>query len=244
MSSKTRKFAAVMLGAILFCFAGTASAGITVSASIGGAPTGAILDNLDALSLGDGGGTTVTGIVVSFTGDGQAVVGQTGQYAPPYLSGSNGTGFGNAPIPGQDNSVYLTSGIGSAKLSFGSDMHYVGLLWGSVDNYNTLNLYSHGNLVGSVLESDFANNVNGDQGTNGTYYLNIGTTFAFDTLVASSTQYAFEMDNVAYSPDQYCPTCGTNGNLVPEPLTLSLFGAGVAGVVALRRRRRSNDTAD
>lgn len=239
--SKITKFSATLIGLGVVAFGGAASAGITVTASVGGAPTGAILDNLNALPLGGAGGATATGIAVTFTGDGQTVIGQTGQYAPPYLSGLNGAGFGNSPIPGQDNSVYLTSGIGSAKLSFGSDMHYVGLLWGSVDNYNTLSLYSLGNLVGTIVESDFANNVNGDQGTNGTYYVNIGTTFAFDTLVASSTQYAFEIDNIAYSPDQYCPTCGTTGTLVPEPLTLSLFGAGLTGAVAMRRRKKKSD---
>ena len=30
---------------------------------------------------------------------------------------------------------------------------------------------------------------------------------------------------------------------VPEPLTLSLFGAGLAGVAALRRRRRTQNPA-
>ena len=213
--SMITKFAAALIGLGVVAFGNAASAGITVTANIGGAPTGAILDNLNALPLGGSGGTSATGIAVTFTGDGQAVTGQTGQYAPPYLSGLNGTGFGNAPIPGQDNSVYLTSGIGSTTLNFGSNMHYVGLLWGSVDAYNTLSLYSLGNLVGTIIESDFANNVNGDQGTNGTYYVNIGTTFAFDTLVASSTHYAFELDNIAYSPDQYCPTSVTNCTLVP-----------------------------
>ena len=237
--TKTTKLAAALVGLGVVAFGSAASAGITVTANVGGAPTGAILDNLNAVPLGGGGGTSATGVAVTFTGDGQAVTGQTGQYAPPYLSGLNGTGFGNAPIPGQDNSVYLTSGIGTATLSFGGDMHYVGLLWGSVDNYNTLSLYSLGNLVGTIVEGDFANNVNGDQGTNGTFYVNIGTTFAFDTLVASSSQYAFELDNIAYSPDQYCPTCGTTGTLVPEPKTLALFGAGLAGAVAMRRRKKT-----
>jgi hypothetical protein len=235
---RNRTIGAILIGLVALTFSSAASAGITVTANVGGAPTGAILDNLDGLPLGGGGGTTTTGIAVSFTGDGQAVTGQAGQYAPPYLSGQNGVGFGNSPIPGQDQSTYLTSGIGSAKLSFGADMHYVGLLWGSVDNYNTLSLYSLGSLVGTIVEGDFANNVNGDQGTNGTYYVNIGTTFAFDTIVASSTQYAFEIDNIAYSPDQYCPTCGTTGTLVPEPITASLFGVGLAGAVTMRRRKK------
>jgi hypothetical protein len=236
--SKMTKFAAALVSLAAMTASNAALAGVTVTASVGGAPTGAILDNLDALPLGGGGGITATGILVTFTADGKAVTGQTNQNAPPFLSGFNATGFGNSPAVGQDASVYLTSGLGSATLDFGTDLHYVGLLWGSVDSYNTLKLYDLGVPVATIVEGDFANNVNGDQGTNGTYYVNIGTTFAFDEIVAFSTQYAFELDNIAYSPDQFCPTCGTNGFLVPEPVSLSIFGAGLAGAVAMRRRKR------
>jgi hypothetical protein len=41
------------------------------------------------------------------------------------------------------------------------------------------------------------------------------------------------------NPD--CPTCHTEN--VPEPLTLSLFGAGLAGGFALRRRRKAGKNA-
>src|SRR5471030_3202651 len=215
--SKMTKFTAALVSLAALASSNTALAGITVTASVGGAPTGAILDNLDALPLGGVGGITATGILVTFTSDGKAVTGQTSQNAPPFLSGLNAAGFGNSPAAGQDASVYLTTGLGSTTLDFGTDLHYVGLLWGSVDSYNTLKLYDLGVPVATIVESDFTNNVNGNQGTNGTYYVNIGTTFSFDEIVAYSTQYAFEFDNIAYSPDQFCPTCGTTGILVPEP---------------------------
>jgi hypothetical protein len=38
-----------------------------------------------------------------------------------------------------------------------------------------------------------------------------------------------------------CPDCHTEN--VPEPLTLSLFGAGLAGGFAMRRRRKAGKSA-
>jgi hypothetical protein len=45
-----------------------------------------------------------------------------------------------------------------------------------------------------------------------------------------------------FSADTFDYTCGPNGELchvtnVPEPVTLSLFGAGLVGAAALRRRK-------
>ena len=248
---KVSKFAAVLISLGAMAFSGAASAGIIISTSVGGAPTGAVLDNLDALTPGSTTQTTATGILVSFTGGpspagGQAVTGPlSGVYAPPYLTGSNGLGFGNSPATGPDNTVYLTAGgtspNSSATLSFSQDLHYVGLLWGSVDNYNTLQLYEGSTLVGTILGSDVIASPNGDQGPDGTTYVNVTSTDAFDKIVALSTQYAFEFDNVAYSLNgNYCPTCGTTGTLIPEPITLSLFGAGLAGAAALRRRKKKS----
>src|SRR5471032_2453957 len=117
--SKMTKFAAALVSLAALASSNTALAGITVTASVGGAPTGAILDNLDALPLGGVAGITATGILVTFTSDGKAVTGQTSQYAPPFLSGLNAAGFGNSPAAGQDASVYLTTGLGSATLDFG-----------------------------------------------------------------------------------------------------------------------------
>ena len=212
--------------------AAPAHATLVVSSSVGGAPTGAIYANFDNLPLGNAGGTS-TGIGVSFTGDAETVVGALGgRYAAPYISNNNGLPFGAAN--GADTTEYLSTGIGSVRLSLPSLAQYVGLLWGSVDGYNTLQLFNGQTLVGSVTGGDVTANANGDQGVNGTYYVNISSDIAFDSVVALSSQYAFEFDNVAYNPISV-----ENHSPVPEPATLALFASALAafGVFQTRQRR-------
>jgi len=154
-------------------------------------------------------------------------------YAEPFLSGGNGAGFGNAN--GLDTTVYLTSGItsfappSSVTLNFGAAQQYIGLLWGSIDLYNTLSFYNGISFLGSVTGVDVLAGANGDQGVNGTLYVNISTDAAFDSVVATSSQYAFEFDNVAF---------GEKPLGVPDGGSLmGVFGLALIGMAGIARRR-------
>lgn len=203
-----------------------AGAVLVWSSAVGGTPTGASYANFDDLALGSAGGTS-GGINVSFVPDGQTVTGAlSGKYAAPYISNSNGVLFGDSTVSGPDATQYLSTGKGQVILDLPGQAFYFGLLWGSVDNYNTLSFYDGGSLVGSLTGLDVNSGANGDQGLNGTFYVNVTSTLAFDRVVASSSQYAFEFDNVAY-------------RTVPEPGTLGLYGLAllVGGLSSWRRPR-------
>ncbi|HEX3755495.1 MAG TPA: PEP-CTERM sorting domain-containing protein [Rhizomicrobium sp.] len=216
--------------AILIMPALPALAAPVLSASTTGAPAGMFYANFDNLAAGNAGGAVNGDITVSFTGDAQTVTGAlSGQYAAPYLNG-NGGPFGDSET-GPDSTRYLSTGIGSVSLTFAAPQTYLGLLWGSVDSFNGLTLYNGLTEVASFTGADVTAADNGDQGASGTYYVNISDLNPFDRAVFTSGGYAFEFDNVAYNVD---PPAG-----VPEPLTLSLFAAGLVGAAAMRKKARA-----
>jgi hypothetical protein len=234
-SQKKQRMGLVAAGALALgmCLAATTANATTLTATVGGVPTGAdCYENFDGLTLGSGGGTTPCGIAVSFVTDGGAVQGAANSlYAPPVLSNGNGALFGD-PTDGTDATTYLTAGGipgASATLGFSTGQKYLGLLWGSVDdnpnaNLNTITFYFGANMVGQFTGADVSaaagggNCSDGNQSTAGTCYVNINLSSAFDKVVMTSSQHAFEFDNVAFAA----------GNIgVPEPGEIGLFLLGL-----------------
>ena len=202
----------------------TARAGITYTTSDGGPRQGAIYQNFDYTPLSSPTtlGPAGDSITVTYAAPaGPALGASPGFFAAPYVVDGSGVPFGdNTPLDSSnkghlDTTQYLTAGNSSITLSFSTGNHYLGLLWGSVDTYNTLTFFDGTTNLGSVSGGDLFSNPVGNQGENGSRYVNILSTTAFTSVVASSTSYAFEFDNVAYA--------------VPEPASLALCGTALLG---------------
>lgn len=165
-----------------------------------------------------------SGFTWAWTGDGMVVSGSlSGKYAAP-------AGVGGVP----DASQYVTVPIDTAIPAIntltatpGGSYNYIGLWWGSVDDYNVLKFYSGGNLVETITGAQAINpsDANGNQTAPSTnLYVNIYDLPFFDSFSMTSDRYAFEADNI---------TVG-----VPEPATLLLLGSGLLGLALTGAKKK------
>jgi hypothetical protein len=245
MLNRTIRFYA---GVVAFAFgaalAPSASmAAATLSASVGGVPVGAgLYESFDSLAAS--GGLSARGIAVTFSGPGAGTATLPhvpGRYVAPFISNSNGTSFGNLQANGPDQTQYLTTGIGQVTLQLEEHHQYFGLLWGSVDDYNTLSFYDDATLLFKFTGRDVDDMANGNQGAAGTLYVNINSDTPFNRVIASSTKYGFEFDNVALAVN---PPDPINVSPVPEPETYAMLLAGLAMVGAMVRRKGPHNKTD
>jgi hypothetical protein len=238
---------AIMAMAAALLASGPAQATLIATGSIGGAPAGVNYINFNDLPAGSAGGTSTNlpnsltpgSVTVSFQSDAAAVTGSLFNiYAAPFFSGGDDLFFDSPPTTfGADPTQYLTSGSifsfpgAGARITFSGLQQYVGLVWGSVDFYNTLQFFNGSTLVGTLTGSDVLAFPTGDQGANGTVYVNVNSTLPFDSILATSRQYAFEFDNLAYNTTQVVTSP------VPEPPTLLLLGSAIMALGVFWRRR-------
>ncbi|MCC2682242.1 MAG: hypothetical protein K0S36_1806 [Nitrosospira multiformis] len=227
---------ALALGAVS---AAPACIAAMISATVGGVPEGAAFyENFD--SLASTGGTTVQGITISFSGTGAGVASLpdiAGYYAAPIIVEGSATSFGNTQNEGPNETRYLTSGMGQAVMELEGDHQYFGLLWGSTDDHNLLSFYHGDTFLFSFTGLDVENAAGYNEEAAGNFYVNITSEDPFNKVIASSTRYGFEFDNVAlgYSP----VSLPQEIEEVSEPDTLALVTLGLLVGLSLRRHVRS-----
>jgi hypothetical protein len=197
----------------------------------GGAPnSGNTRENFDALT-DTSGQVTATGVTVNVqAGNGRVTGSLAGVYTAPELSGSNGLGFGTGgsnQALGANATPYLTTSaaqgfFGNVELLLPGDSTYFGLLWGSIEDSNKLELFDGPTLVGTINGVNIAP----PEGLGQTRYVNVTSTLAFDRVLLSSASNAFEFDNIAFNA------------AVPLPGTLALATLGLLGLGWVRRPLR------
>ncbi|NVN92080.1 MAG: PEP-CTERM sorting domain-containing protein [Desulfuromonadales bacterium] len=191
--------------------------------------------------LGNGGFTTnVTGALVetfdatslnwNWSGDYKIRNTSSGISAQPYgLSGVDTTNFISVPNNSSSGSVTAVEAV-----NLGSLYNYFGLWWGSVDTYNKIEFYKNGSLVDSITGTQAISPsvANGNQTAPSTnLYVNIYGLKDFDSFKLISTNYAFEVDNIAVA----------NIAPVPEPGTMMLLGVGMLGLAVFGKRRMNKE---
>ena len=157
------------------------------------------------------------------------VAGESGT-SPEYLTGDFGSAL-TTDVTASGNYFSTGDGTSSVRITFTTPQTSLALLWGSIDASNLITL-SGGSLTGTdtltgaAVASADGFVANGAQGFGGSAYVSLTDT-AFTTVTFTSpTQISFEFSGVA----------GSNAPFnVPEPISLAVFGAGLAGLAGARR---------
>lgn len=225
--------ASLLLAAALLASATAARAYTITATDASGATTSpfALVDYGTATTAGfqsNATFTTLTGTVVSFSPD--AASPQAGVYAGsiPNTSTSPFTGTNL----GSSLSNYLSAEPSdNVTLAYASPQSSFSLLWGSVDTYNSLHLemFDGATVVSdiTITGADDQNAIGGSFDANGTSpaFVTISDIGSFTTVVATSTQQAFEF------------VAAVGSTAVPEPTTLALFGLGLLSLGFVQHRR-------
>jgi hypothetical protein len=214
-----KKFLALSVGAVLFMASSAANAVVLISSSIGPtSPTPGSTIDFDTTPVGTTGSFSAG--PGSFLGGGVVVNGSsTNNYAAPASTG-------NFPA---DATNYMAILAGKTEtITFATLFNSFGLLWGSIDGFNTIQFFNNGVAVTNVIHGDGLGvpiNANGDQASpNSNRYVTFSN-ITFDSVTLFSGQNSFEFDNATVAA-------------VPEASSWAMMIIGFLGVGLFAYRRR------
>jgi hypothetical protein len=146
----------------------------------------------------------------------------------------------SAALPSGGNLLYFLSGSASTMDVAAGFTTGFSFFYSAVNSPASVNVYSGFGGTGTLLASlvlPVTPSTPGDPACFGAGfcpYVAIGVSFAG---IAHSVDFGGSADQVAFA-DITIGSANAGGD-VPEPLTLSLFGMGLAGVAAARRKKRN-----
>jgi hypothetical protein len=116
--------------------------------------------------------------------------------------------------------VFTAVEIGFAEYAFNTLKNSLSFVWGSPDNFNSVEFYRGGNLIDTVIGTGDGKNVALPTAT----FTAIGDGLGFDAVRFVSARKSFEFGNVSVAA-------------IPVPAAGLLLLTAVGGIAALRRRK-------
>jgi hypothetical protein len=146
---------------------------------------------------------------------GVTVSGSNFDFAAPYLDETNYLTINSPSVESKPK----------ATVCFREAYNYLGLFWGSVDDYNYIQFLNNGNIIAEYSGQDVIAPylANGNQSSKHTnLYVNFYSSDNFDAVRLISTSCAFELDNLAVGTVPHTP--------VPGALLLGVIGISTVGL--------------
>jgi hypothetical protein len=223
---------------------------VTMSTSLTSVAQSSTVNLLD-LGTGNGAGLVSQETVSFGSGSSAGTIG---------YSGTSGIYMGNVagitaapwtPTGIETRNYFATQPGGAVTINYAQNQQYFGIMWGSVDSYNSLSFYNNNQLVEEVNGRDVVRNPSGNQAATGTYFanFNFSSNASFNRVVFSSSTPAFEFNMIAYATQTQAITpteVAKAGPLTgPQTVSVPVNAAPVAGSPLLlgllgwwRRRRK------